>query len=98
MVVGFLCGCYCFHCLCTGSLFEEYCVLAEFQAEEPSQVSLKAGQMVLVVHKDDSGMHETHWSPHTTIACLVCVDNAALRAMYMYIYTVTYEFIFVHLF
>ena len=40
----------------TGSLFEEYCALAEYEAEDPSQVSFTSGQIVLVLNKHESGM------------------------------------------
>ena len=42
----------------TGSLFEEYCALAEYEAEDPSQVSFTSGQIVLVLAKHD----ESGWS------------------------------------
>lgn len=52
-----------------GSLFQEYCALADYHAEEPSQVSFKSGDKVLVMSKDESGwwMCECHgnvgWAP-----------------------------------
>ena len=41
--------------LVTGSLFEEYCALAEYVAEDESQVNFKPGDKVLVMSKDESG-------------------------------------------
>ena len=41
--------------VCAGSLFEEYAALAEFEAEDDSQISFKSGDQVLVMSKDDSG-------------------------------------------
>ena len=35
--------------------FEEYCALAEFVAEDSSQVSFNAGDKVVVMSKDESG-------------------------------------------
>lgn len=37
-------------------MFEEYCALAEFVAEDASQVSFKPGDKVLVMSKDESGV------------------------------------------
>ena len=40
-----------------GSLFEEYCALAEYQGDDPSQISFTSGQIVLVLDKDNSGVY-----------------------------------------
>ena len=37
------------------SMFEEYYALAEYVAEDESQVSFRAGDKVLVMSKDQSG-------------------------------------------
>ena len=43
-------------CLTSGSLFEEYCAIASYEAEEDSeQLSMSSGDQVLVVSKDESG-------------------------------------------
>ncbi len=39
----------------SGSMFEVYCALAEYVAEDASQVSFKPGDKVLVMSKDQSG-------------------------------------------
>lgn len=36
-------------------MFEEYCALAEYVAEDNSQVSFQPGEKVLVMSKDESG-------------------------------------------
>ena len=38
-----------------GNVFEEHCALAEYVAEDESQVSFKPGDKVLVMSKDQSG-------------------------------------------
>lgn len=56
-------------CMCTllkdallisGNMFEEYCALAEYVAEDKSQVSFRSGDKVLVMSKDESGEHITY--------------------------------------
>ena len=44
----------------TGSLFEEYCALADYEAEDGSQVSFQSGDKVLVMSKDESGTCSFH--------------------------------------
>lgn len=44
----------------TGSLFEEYCALADYEAEDGSQVSFQSGDKVLVMSKDESGACSFH--------------------------------------
>lgn len=39
-------------------MFEEYCALAEYVAEDSSQVSFTPGDKVLVMSKDKSGKSE----------------------------------------
>ena len=50
----------CLHCpVCiAGDVFEEYCALAEYIAEDSSQISFKSGDKVLVMSKDESGEPE----------------------------------------
>lgn len=36
-------------------MFEEHCALAEYVAEDTSQVSFRSGDKVLVMSKDESG-------------------------------------------
>ncbi len=40
----------------TGSLFEEYCALADYEADDESQVSFKSGDKVLVMSRDLTGI------------------------------------------
>lgn len=39
----------------TGSLWEEHCVVADFEKDSDQQLSVKAGSKVIVVNKDESG-------------------------------------------
>ena len=41
--------------MCLGNLFEEHCVIAQFEAEGPGQISVQSGDQVLVLAKDGSG-------------------------------------------
>ena len=39
----------------TGSLWDEHCVVADFEKDSDQQMSVTAGSKVIVVNKDDSG-------------------------------------------
>ena len=54
--------------------FEEYCALAEFVAEDSSQVSFKAGDKVVVMSKDDSGQC-VYVRPSSYVADVLCYHD-----------------------
>ena len=42
----------------TGSIWEEHCVVADFEKDSEQQLSVEAGTKIIVVNKDESGkMH-----------------------------------------
>lgn len=42
----------------TGSLWEEHCVVANFEKDSDQQLSVMAGAKVVVVNKDESGTYD----------------------------------------
>lgn len=45
--------------LAGNSLWEEYCVIADFKGEKDNQITADSGDQVIVLNKDSSGTH-TH--------------------------------------
>lgn len=73
--------------LITGSLFEEYCALAEYQADDESQVSFKSGQVVLVLDKDSSGK-----ALYVHSSSLMCIIYIVCASWIRHVCTVYYPF------
>ena len=59
-----------------GSLWEEHCVVADFDKDTEQQLSVKTGAKVIVVNKDESG--ETHGQLHLHVGMHARMHHRAL--------------------
>ena len=53
----------------TGSLWEEHCIVADFEKDSDQQLSVKAGSKVIVVNKDESGEMRNNQSSLHAFKC-----------------------------
>lgn len=51
-----------YHIVAIGNnVWEEYCVIAAFKGESPSQISAESGDQVILLNKDPSGKRMNGW-------------------------------------
>lgn len=61
-------------------VLEQYVVVADYQKQESSEISLSVGQVVDIIEKNESGGHPDHLLPRPTRSPSPSVRNTGKRS------------------